>query len=96
MPRDREAKILAAYKRFGSLKAAAYVVMASPYTVRRVVVKAGLLRKHGGCNRRSLPSLAELQAMRQQLGSTRKVALALGCHPKTVETRLQANALVVP
>lgn len=84
----REAEILDAYKRYGSVKDAAFAVLAGVETVRRIAREAGVLRPHGTWSRLSLPSDDELLQMVKRLGSHAAVARDLGCHVNTIRNRL--------
>lgn len=87
----REAAILEAYKRHGSIEAAAFAMSAGKSTVARVARAAGLLKPHAR-PWVALPSNDELLRMLADLGTRQAVADALGCHRNTIRNRLRRDS----
>lgn len=83
----RESEILDAYKRYRSVRAAAYVCSTGVDQVRRVARAAGVLRPWGG--KAPLPALAELEQLVKRLGSQGAAARHLGVCRNTVGNRLR-------
>lgn len=90
MTAEREAQILDAYLRWGSVKHAAFVASAGKSAVRRIARAAGVLKRHG-CPFKPLPDNAELIRLVKVHRTYGAVAALFGVHRNTIANRLNGR-----
>lgn len=91
MTREREREILSAYRRWRSIRTAAYVTGSGLATVRRIAKSAGMLRPRGR-PKVELPTAARLLELRQKLGTFAAIADIYGCNVKTIVNRIRGRS----
>jgi hypothetical protein len=90
MTAEREAQILDAYLRWGSVKHAAFVACASKDTVRRIAKAVGVLKRQAPPYK-GLPEPAELVKLVKVHRTYGAVAALFGVHRNTIVNRLNGR-----